>query len=146
MITRVRLDDAVRVRVRLDATSAAHRERLQRIERVRLFEHARERTRLTQRVRLFEPTRERGRVRDLEPKRLTVLELETGKCYWPVGRTKDARAEHLFCGATCRKGKVYCEVHERRAYDRRPQATKQAEAKAHVFTNGGRRTTAPSAG
>lgn len=62
------------------------------------------------------------RVRIKEPKRLTILEVENGRCRWPVGRAKGGINEHLFCGndvTTPRKGgkpRVYCDWHHAKAH------------------------------
>ena len=67
------------------------------------------------------------RVRIKETKRLTILEVENGKCRWPVGRAKHGTQEHLFCGNDVtipRKGckpRVYCDWHHAKAHTRMPE-------------------------
>jgi hypothetical protein len=65
------------------------------------------------------------RVRMTEQKRLTILEVENGKCRWPVGRTKEGINQHLFCGNPVTpqpqgcKPRVYCDWHHAKAHDRK---------------------------
>lgn len=48
-----------------------------------------------------------------EPGGVVLLMLTRTSCKWPVRETEQG---HLFCGADCKPGRVYCERHHGRAH------------------------------
>jgi GcrA cell cycle regulator len=62
-------------------------------------------------VPVFEPVElPKLRCADVEPRHLSLLELESGDCHYPYGGDEEGEAI-TFCGRVCREGSSYCTAH-----------------------------------
>jgi GcrA cell cycle regulator len=64
-------------------------------------------------VPVFEPVESpKLRCADVDPRHLSLLELESGDCHYPYGGDEEGEAI-TFCGRARREGSSYCEAHFR---------------------------------